>query len=75
MTMVSEQHAAVLEAMQKDLLILLVEKLGGDVTIPLKELDEGPVGKGLAMKLNPDNSFTFQVIEINVAQNVSKRTQ
>ena len=37
--------AALLEKMQGDLLIILAERLGGDVRIPLPVLDEQPRGK------------------------------
>ena len=57
----SQAHAAAIEVMKGQLLIVLVKRLGGKVTIPVTEID----GTGLdmlAMRLDPDTrAFVFEV--------------
>lgn len=54
---------AAIEAMKNDLLIIFVERLGGEVNVPVAEVDDKPKGKGLALSFDPlSKSFTFKVI-------------
>ncbi len=57
----SQEHADVIEAMKGQLLIVLIKKLGGKVTIPVAEID----GTGLdllAMRLDAmKRAFVFEV--------------
>jgi hypothetical protein len=49
--------------MKNQLLILLINRLGGTVAIPVAEID-GTGGFNLAMRLDPTTRvFTFQVLE------------
>jgi hypothetical protein len=58
---ISREHAAAIKAMLNQLLIVLVNRLGGSVVIPVAEID----GTGeflFSFKLDPDRrEFTFQV--------------
>lgn len=60
----SYEHQQVVEAMKGQLLIVLINRLGGDVTIPASEVD-GTSRFVLNMKLDPEEggAFTFQVME------------
>lgn len=50
-----------IEAMKGQLLIVLVERLGGEITIPVAEID-ATGDRNLSMQLNrEEGSFTFKV--------------
>lgn len=54
----SPEHYRAIEAMKDQLLIVLINRLGGKIQIPVKEIDE--TGQyGLAMNLD-ENSRTFE---------------
>jgi hypothetical protein len=53
------EHAAMLNAMKEQLLIVLVNRLGGNVTIPVNEIDSTG-GYVLLMEANlQQQTFTF----------------
>ena len=53
------EHAAALDNMKDQLLIVLIKRLGGDVTIPIEEID-GTGGALLSLSLDPDTrTFRF----------------
>lgn len=58
----SPEHRAALDAMMDQILVILVAKLGGEVTIPVAVVDHFPVGRGLDMKVDTDG-FWFGLIE------------
>ncbi len=45
------EHAAVLDNLKDQLLLVLIERLGGDITIPVAEVDDTG-GKLLSMSLD-----------------------
>jgi hypothetical protein len=54
-------HADVIDNMKDQLLLVLIERLGGDVTIPVAEID-GTGGKTLAMSLDTKSrEFNFKL--------------
>lgn len=57
----SYDHQQAIEAMKSQLLIVLINRLGGNVQIPVAEVDgTGPFN--LAMRLDPDTrAFHFEV--------------
>ncbi len=57
----SYAHQQAIEAMKSQLLIVLVNRLGGSVDIPVKEID-GTGAFNLAMSLNGD-VFHFEVLK------------
>lgn len=59
----SYPHQQAIEAMKSQLLIVLINRLGGNVEIPVAEIDgTGPFN--LAMQLDPETrAFTFTVQE------------
>lgn len=59
--LVSPAHADAIDAMLKQLLIVLVNRLGGSVVVPATEIDD--TGRFVfAFKLDPDRrEFTFEV--------------
>lgn len=64
-TGVSPAHAAAIEAMKGQLLIVLVERLGGNVEIPVAEIDDTS-GKLLMMELDQEKRcFKFVVTKKN----------
>ena len=59
----SYEHQELIEAMKSQLLIALVNRLGGEVVMPAIEID-GTGKYNFAFKLDPTTrNFTFQVIE------------
>ena len=59
----SYEHQQAVEAMKSQLLIVLINRLGGSADIPVSEVD-GTGKFNLAMKLDPDTAtFTFTVEE------------
>ena len=58
----SYDHQQAIEAMKSQLIIVLVNRLGGEINIPVSEID-GTGKYNLAMKIDPDKSeFTFTVM-------------
>jgi hypothetical protein len=58
---VSPAHAKQIDAMLHQLLIVLVNRLGGVVDVPCAEVDN-TAGYVFALKVNPDTRvFTFEV--------------
>ena len=58
----SSERMLVLEAMKSQLLIVLVNRLGGAVEIPVAEID-GTGGFNMMMSVDPaTRSFTFKVV-------------
>ena len=57
----SPEHQQAIEAMKDQLLIVLINRLGGTADIPVNEIDD--TGRfGLAMKLDPEaRIFHFEV--------------
>lgn len=60
------EFAQALDNMKDQLLLILVARLGGDVTIPVSEIDTFPVGKIMTMETFKDNAsgqlaFRFRV--------------
>lgn len=45
------EFVEVFNRMKDQLLLILVERLGGDVILPLSEIDESPVGKILTVDI------------------------
>lgn len=66
MTSISElsyEHQQVIEAMKSQLLIVLINRLGGTVDLPVAEVD-GTGKFNLAMRVDPaTRMFHFQVLE------------
>ena len=59
----SYPHQQMVEAMKSQLLIVLINRLGGALTIPVDEVD-GTGAFNLAMSVDPDaRTFTFEVQE------------
>ena len=53
------EHAAVLDDFKDQLLIVLMKRLGGTITIPLAEVDDSSQDL-LAFRIDPDTkAFTF----------------
>ena len=51
-----------LDNMKDQLIILLIERLGGTVEIPIVEIDKATIGKGMGMTVNRETgSFIFKV--------------
>lgn len=57
---ISQAHHDALSAMKDQLIIVLIERLGGNVSIPVEEIDEAPVGKILHFNVI-DRVFNFIV--------------
>lgn len=56
----NEAHAAAIEAMAQQLLIVFLKRLGGSVSIPVAEVDD--TGNDLfAFSVTPDRVFHFEV--------------
>lgn len=56
----SQEHADAIEAMKSQLLIVLLKRLGGSASIPLKEVDD--TGQDLfLMRLDENRVFHFEV--------------
>ena len=57
----SKDHQAMIELMKNDLLIVLINRLGGKIDIPVAEIDDA--GRFmLEMELNPETKvFSFEV--------------
>lgn len=59
----SYEHQQVIEAMKSQLLIVLINRLGGNVDLPVAEID-GTGKYNLAMRLDPaTRTFHFNVEE------------
>lgn len=59
----SSDHMMAMEAMKSQLLIVLVNRLGGAVEIPVHEID-GTGKFNMTMRLDPDTrTFFFEVID------------
>jgi hypothetical protein len=57
----SAEHAAAIEALKNQLLIVLVKRLGGKIDIPVAEIDDTSQDL-LLMQLNPDKRrFEFSI--------------
>jgi len=55
-----------LDEMKDQLILVLVERLGGEVVIPVSEIDIAPLGKILMMEFDQDKlEFTFEVKKKN----------
>jgi len=60
---IDAEAAAMIEAMKNDLLIVLIERLGGKIDIPVKEVDEKPKGAALTVAINDAaDVFSFRVV-------------
>lgn len=58
----NKEHADAIEAMKEQLLIILIERLGGKASVSVAEVDTGTIGKALEMRLNPNTRmFEFGV--------------
>lgn len=57
----SSVHQSVIDSMKDQLLIVLIRRLGGNVTIPVSEVDD-TAGVSLHMQLTDNNTaFRFEV--------------
>jgi len=55
-----------IDEMKDQLILVLVERLGGEVVIPVSEIDIAPLGKILMMEFDQDKlEFTFEVKKKN----------
>jgi len=54
------EHAAMLELMKKELLLIFLKRLGGEVSISLKEMD-ATKGDTLSFHIDDDNVFHFSI--------------
>lgn len=51
-----------LQMMKDQLLVILIERLGGKVDVTVKEVDEAPIGKIMTMEIDQTTrTFTFEV--------------
>ncbi len=60
----SAQDRAAVRRMLDQIMILLVERAGGELTIPVAEIDEIPKGKILGIEVVGD-SFVFRVKRVS----------
>ena len=55
------EHARAMDNMKDQLILVLIERLGGKVDIPVSEID-GTGGRVLMMRANPENkTFEFKI--------------
>jgi len=55
-----------LDEMKDQLILVLVERLGGKVVVPVIEIDTAPLGKILTMEFDQEKvEFTFEVKKKN----------
>jgi len=56
------EHAAMLDDLKDQLLIVLIKRLGGKITLPVAEVDD--TGQDmLSMSVDPEKGFYFEVIK------------
>jgi len=56
------EHAALIDDLKDQLLIVLIKRLGGSVTLPVAEVDD--TGQDmLAMSVDPITGFYFEVVK------------
>ena len=60
----SPQHAEMMEAMVEQLVIVLLKRLGGDIVIPLVEMDDTG-GDLLSFSIDGCKNFHFIVVRKN----------
>jgi len=58
----SEEAAVMIEAMKSQLLIVLLNRLGGSITIPVNEIDDTDK-LVMSMRINPEQEFEFEVLD------------
>ena len=55
------EHAAALDNMKDQLLLVLLQRLGGDVVVPVKEIDDTGGLLGSLQLVRNDTAFRFTV--------------
>ena len=56
------EHAALLDDLKDQLLIVLIKRLGGKITLPIAEVDD--TGQDmLSMSVDPETGFYFEVVK------------
>lgn len=60
------EDPAMLEQFKKDMLIVLLARLGGKAIIPVEEIDEMPKGKALMLGISEDTPGAFEFLVVNI---------